>query len=410
MEGLVDALEVDAGALGIKVGALAVAAHLGEDFAQTLLLLGAVGKDKEAVALEQIVFERLAQEVEILMEEGLRGDVHGDGSRGARLGIGMGAHIHAKPHMAEACLKGVVLRRRTESPLAPHLALYLLALHLGGALKPLGESLGGETLAINARHHAAHVVEVGGNEQRIVGHELQEGHALGGSLGKFGQDVYLGLAVLGQLVLDLKGTDGINLVAEEVDAVGILARVGIDVDDAAALGILTWLIDIVDHLEPQIAQTMGDIGDVDGLTRGEMDAVVVDVLLRRHHLGQSLWVGDHIEHVATAARAETAEHLGAQYLVGGIALAVAHGAPVARGEKEHALLAHNLSKIVVEIARLVGIGEDKDHGDGHSVGHRGKEQRRGRRLCTLYIDMAGGRFCQNLNERTRLRARSVESA
>ena len=102
MEGLVDALEVDAGALGVKVGALAVAAHLGEDFAQTLLLLGAVGKDKEAVALEQIVFERLAQEVEILMEEGLRGDIHGDGSRGARLGVGMGAHIHAKPHVAEA--------------------------------------------------------------------------------------------------------------------------------------------------------------------------------------------------------------------------------------------------------------------------------------------------------------------
>ena len=46
-----------------------------EDFTQALVLLLAVGKYKDLIALQQIVFERLREQVEVLVEQRLDGDI-----------------------------------------------------------------------------------------------------------------------------------------------------------------------------------------------------------------------------------------------------------------------------------------------------------------------------------------------
>ena len=46
-----------------------------EDFTQALVLLLAVGKYKNLLALQQIVFKRLREQVEVLMEQRLNGDI-----------------------------------------------------------------------------------------------------------------------------------------------------------------------------------------------------------------------------------------------------------------------------------------------------------------------------------------------
>ena len=52
-----------------------ILSHFGKDILQTLVLLLTVGKDIDLIALQQIVLERLGEQVEVLMEEGLHGDM-----------------------------------------------------------------------------------------------------------------------------------------------------------------------------------------------------------------------------------------------------------------------------------------------------------------------------------------------
>ena len=58
------------------------------------------------------------------------------------------------------------------------------------------------------------------------------------------------MAVTGELVFDLKGADGVDVVTEEVDAEGILTAETIDVEDGASQGKLSWFIDIVNFWKP----------------------------------------------------------------------------------------------------------------------------------------------------------------
>ena len=57
--------------------------------------------------------------------------------------------------------------------------------------------------------------------------------------------------ILRELILDLESTDGVDIVAEEVNAVGVFATVRIDVEDGAAQGKLTWFVDIIDLVETE---------------------------------------------------------------------------------------------------------------------------------------------------------------
>ena len=78
MKGVLDRGE-DGGGWSVECGGWIVEGggrYVGfEDFTQALVLLLAVGKYKDLIALQQIVFERLREQVEVLMEQRLDGDI-----------------------------------------------------------------------------------------------------------------------------------------------------------------------------------------------------------------------------------------------------------------------------------------------------------------------------------------------
>ena len=111
---------------------------LGKDILQTFILFLAVGKDKDLIALQQIVLERLCQQVEVLMEERLDSDMETEGSLGLR-GRTM-ADIDATEGLGIAH----ELRSCDQLRLLAHLLFYLMALHLCGFLHSFHPGLGGE--------------------------------------------------------------------------------------------------------------------------------------------------------------------------------------------------------------------------------------------------------------------------
>ena len=52
-----------------------IPSHFGKDILQAFVLFLTVGEDIDLIALQQIVLERLGEQVEVLMEEGLHGDM-----------------------------------------------------------------------------------------------------------------------------------------------------------------------------------------------------------------------------------------------------------------------------------------------------------------------------------------------
>lgn len=114
--------------------------------------------------------------------------------------------------------------------------LYLLLLHLGLTFQLLGESLRGEALVVDTLDGVVDIEEVLCHQQCVVREELQERHLLLGERCQLRHYLHLLQLVVRQLALDLKGTDGVDVVAEEVDTVGKLAAEGIDIEDASAHG------------------------------------------------------------------------------------------------------------------------------------------------------------------------------
>ena len=69
----------------------------------------------------------------------------------------------------------------------------------------------------------------------------------------------MGTLILRQLILDLKCTDGVDIVAKEVDAIRILATIGIDIEDRTAHRKLTWFIDVIHLSETKVTKRFPDI-------------------------------------------------------------------------------------------------------------------------------------------------------
>ena len=252
--------------------------------------------------------------------------------------------------------------------LALHVAQNLLLLHLGGSLHPFGQCLRRETVLVYLVHSVTDVGKVFHHKQGVLGQETREGHLLLRHGGQFGHNLYLLALVLGELCLHLEGADGVNLVAEEVKAEWILRTVGINVDDAAAHGKLSRLIHIVGLGEIELAQPLFQFHDVHLLSGLEHNGPFVEPGLRHHQFAQRLWTGHHIE-IAFAVLRYLAQHLGAQYLVGCVALAVFHGASIGGRVEKHLADAEHLGQVVIEIAGFVGILQHKHHRPVHVGGN-----------------------------------------
>ena len=100
------------------------------------------------VAAQEIVLERLPEQIEVLVEERLRRDVEGEN----RMGFMGSVAIDDTSELQYVLLQ---LRRRTEHALAVHVALYLGPLDFRRVFEPLGECLRREALVIDAFHRVA---------------------------------------------------------------------------------------------------------------------------------------------------------------------------------------------------------------------------------------------------------------
>ena len=71
---------------------------------------------------------------------------------------------------------------------------------------------------------------------------------------------------VGQLRLDIKGADGINLVAEEVQTERIVGSITVDVHYTSAYSKLSWFVNEVHALESQLQQSGSQADSRDSVT------------------------------------------------------------------------------------------------------------------------------------------------
>ena len=111
-----------------------------------------------------------------------------------------------------------------ELRLTTQLALYLTLFHLCGILHLFHASLSGESLLIGSFYGIAHIEVILRHEDSICRHKREESHLILTYRGQLRHYLYPILLFLRELVFNLEGAYGIDIVAEEVYTIGILAR------------------------------------------------------------------------------------------------------------------------------------------------------------------------------------------
>ena len=332
-----------------------VVATLGEDGAQALGLLLRIGEYHDCVALLFQLAERVGYQVEILMVEPLGSAVESHRRPGGvSRKIGVGAQGVLRAREVEARHGGEVGGKRG----GIYHTCERLLVGAAGICRRGRKAFGGDGL-----HALKQVACVAHGQQRAGGNETEHRYthgvvAAGGHVGGHGHTLHL---LLGKLGLYAEGADGVDLVAEEVDAVGKLVGIAEHIDYGAAHGELPGLIHIVLAHESVVEHPARELVEAQLATHGNLQGVVAHSLARGHTLGHGLGVGHHEaqRRVVVPVR----EGLGAEHLRGRVLLAVFYIAFVARGEEHHRLLSAEGAEVLVEVSGIVGrIGHDSDRG------------------------------------------------
>ena len=150
------------------------------------------------------------------------------------------------------------LGTRDELQFLAQLLFNLTLFHLCGTTHLFGLSLSREAFLIGTVDGIAHIEIVFGNQQSLLRQERKERHLIACSH-QLRYDLHMGTLILRQLILYLKGADGVDIVAKEVDAVRIFATVGIDIEDGATHGKLAWLIDVIHLSEAKVTKRLLDV-------------------------------------------------------------------------------------------------------------------------------------------------------
>ncbi len=234
----------------------------------------------------------------------------------------------------------------------------LLSLHLGDTFQLFGETLGRESVVVDLLDAVVQIRVILHHHERSRIEELEEAllHGLFG--GKFRHHLDALALVLGELVFDVEGADGIDFITEEIDTERKFATVGIDIDDASTHGKLARFVDIVHLLKPEIAQLMHHIYLWNLLTDRKFQNSLIQICLDTTSSGKGIGIRNDKNGVACR---QSGKHFGSEYLVGGIALAILHGTSIAGREEEDVFLPQHLREVMVEITRLVGIIEHEKH-------------------------------------------------
>ena len=122
-----------------------------------------------------------------------------------------------------------------------------------------------------------------------------------------------------------------------------------------------------------------------------MQGGFVDHLAGAYFLGKRFGKGDNA--VQMLVGVPLAEHLGAQYLVGRVNLAILNVALVARREDEHLAVVENLAQVVIDVARLVKVVGNDEVGALHAW-QSGKEHGSSRTRQTIDDNLLVALACQ----------------
>ena len=157
-----------------------------------------------------------------------------------------------------------------------------------------------------------------------------------------------------QLARNIESADGVDLVAEEVEAERTALGVGEDIDDAAAQRILPGLVNEVDLLEAALDEALLQIVDTHPIAHAQTDAPLADGAGVGHALGQSVGIGAH-DQITVVHVANGVHRVGALHHALRILLAVKDRFFVGGGEKVHALLVQKSVKVVEQVGRRVAV-------------------------------------------------------
>ena len=314
-------------------------------YAQALKLAGVVAQYAQAVTLADEAGEIFGDEVEIFVVQALWAAAEVECGVGVRAGLGGGGEGDA-------------------AGTRPGVGKCLGVDHVGHRLgvDVAGGYGRGRHLAGGDGAHACHGVVGPSHGYHGVGRHILWQSAAAGARVYVGGDVDAVEARLRELGLDVEGAYRVNLVAEEVEAEGQLARVAEDVEDGASHGKLPRLVYIVDLAEAYLAQPYLQGGEVAGGAALQRYGVAVDVGPRRHALGQCLGVCHHDAQGRVGGYA--AQGLGAEYDGGRVGLAVAYVALVSRGHEGDGGLAQQAGEVKEYVSGIVGVGADHQHGGG----------------------------------------------
>ena len=201
--------------------------RIGQYILQALVLLLAVGTDVYLVALRQIVSEGLLEQVKVLVEQRLHRDGKSQMDDGrCRIG-GAVAEFDAAEVEGVGEERGALCELEFTTELALDVALF----HLRGGLELFTLRLGREAFLVGAVDGVVDVEEVFRHEEHVVGHEREERDLFVIRHREFRHDLNLVALFMGELVLHLERTDGVDIIAKEVDAVRQLVAVGEHVKD-----------------------------------------------------------------------------------------------------------------------------------------------------------------------------------
>ena len=232
MEGLLDGIEK-------------YCSFFSEDILQTIQLLFTISKDTEPIAISQILFQRLLQEFEILME--LRLWRYMESDSGIRHPCRTMAYLNTSEssHITGKGLSAYQL------DFLFHLHTDGLLFHFSSCLQAFCQCLLRKTFLIGTVYSITYIQEVLGHQHRRFRKEREEGNLLRLHQTYFRYDFHLLALVFRQLRFNLKSTYGVDIITKQVDTEGELRTITIDVEDTASKGKLTWFIYVVNLMESQ---------------------------------------------------------------------------------------------------------------------------------------------------------------
>ena len=307
------------------------APHLAEYVVEALDLRLALREDVGPIPLERRIGHVVGQHLELLVELGLR--------RGAELHFGIGRalaevvvqHIDAPPlHVAQQTVAagehGIDQRRLLH--LAQHAAAQVV--HAAQSVVGIVEPVDG--VAEESRHR-----------NLVFGADIQ----VGDDLHAFG-------LVVRQLARYVETADGVDLVAEEIDAERTALGIGEHIDYAAAQRVLPGFVDEIDLHEPTFDEALLQIVDAHTIAHAQADAPLAEGTLIGHALGQSIGIGAHHQ-IAVVHVADGVHGVGALHHTLRVLLAVEDRFLVRGGEEMHTFLVQKGVEVVEQVGRGIAV-------------------------------------------------------